>query len=325
METEFKPIPGFSRYGINTEGQILNFQSGRLLSTYQRDRGYKYNILVNDAGKRQHLQQHRALMLAYKYPNQDPSTLVIDHIDCNPANNSLDNLEWVTSAENSRRAADNGLMTGEYLETVLYDENTHQRLYFPSLAACARFVGLTNGAVRYRISRGPQYVAPDGYRYAFVADNPDFENIPPVYDFGRDTEVLLRNIFTNEIRHFSQLQQASAFLGVCPAYLSTAMLHGKQPVLLHGWQLKLVSDPDPWRECDYWKEISDRSYTIKVIEVLYAGFIYYFETLKEAAEYFGLKITAAQYRATTLGETLFSDGTRWAYYPYLTENHCTFI
>ena len=46
---------------------------------------------------------HRVVMLTW-CPTDDAENLTVDHLDHNKRNNALDNLEWVTEAENLRRA-----------------------------------------------------------------------------------------------------------------------------------------------------------------------------------------------------------------------------
>lgn len=48
---------------------------------------------------------HRLVMFTWK-PIPDAENLTVDHLDHNKRNNSLTNLEWVTEAENLRRAAE---------------------------------------------------------------------------------------------------------------------------------------------------------------------------------------------------------------------------
>jgi hypothetical protein len=50
-----------------------------------------------------HVKAHRVVMLTWR-PTANAENLTIDHLDHNKRNNALDNLEWVTEAENQRRA-----------------------------------------------------------------------------------------------------------------------------------------------------------------------------------------------------------------------------
>lgn len=49
------------------------------------------------------VQGHRLVMFTWR-PTANMEALTVDHLDHNKRNNSVENLEWVTSAENKRRA-----------------------------------------------------------------------------------------------------------------------------------------------------------------------------------------------------------------------------
>lgn len=51
---------------------------------------------------------HRLVMKTWM-PTEDMDNLTVDHLDHNKRNNALDNLEWVTDAENKRRAREDHL------------------------------------------------------------------------------------------------------------------------------------------------------------------------------------------------------------------------
>ena len=54
---------------------------------------------------------HRVVMLTWR-PTPEAEALTVDHLDHNKRNNALSNLEWVTKAENERRATED-LVSGE--------------------------------------------------------------------------------------------------------------------------------------------------------------------------------------------------------------------
>ena len=62
-----------------------------------------FDIVLTDGNKRLKLYPHRAVALTY-LPNYDLFKNQVDHLDGNIFNNHLWNLEWVTEAENHRRA-----------------------------------------------------------------------------------------------------------------------------------------------------------------------------------------------------------------------------
>lgn len=117
---EWVTIPGYGgRYKINREGRVVaaptivtkkNGKTMRVPSRILRQtkvRGYLMVRLIGDNGRKQAL-VHRLLAQAF-LPTWDPD-LVVDHLDGNKLNNSIDNLEMCTSGENTARAWALGLV-----------------------------------------------------------------------------------------------------------------------------------------------------------------------------------------------------------------------
>lgn len=93
----------------------MRLVSGRLLATRTmraRGRGERHVTLYGPPLKR-HL-VHRLVAAAFLLMPLD-SNLVIDHLDGDPSNNRLDNLEPVTVAENNRRALASGCLPTKLL------------------------------------------------------------------------------------------------------------------------------------------------------------------------------------------------------------------
>lgn len=95
-------IPNFSNYLINRNGEIFSKISNKFLKTYINAVGYEAIKLIDDLGKKKHLLIHRVLAELF-IPNPE-NKREVNHIDINRANNSLNNLEWVTPSENVRHA-----------------------------------------------------------------------------------------------------------------------------------------------------------------------------------------------------------------------------
>jgi hypothetical protein len=67
-----------------------------------------YGVNLVKGKKRQQFTIHRLVATCFvSNPFDFPE---VDHIDCVKTNNNFNNLEWVTSEENTRRAKENGLM-----------------------------------------------------------------------------------------------------------------------------------------------------------------------------------------------------------------------
>lgn len=86
--------------------------------------GYYYlNLRKN--GKSVGYFVHRLVAMAFlpKVPNKD----YIDHLDGDKTNNCVDNLEWVTIAENNQRAYDKGLKRRIHAGQFLKGMNRQQQ------------------------------------------------------------------------------------------------------------------------------------------------------------------------------------------------------
>lgn len=89
-------------YEITKSGDVFNKKWGRYVKPQPNGMGY---LRVSIGGKLMFV--HR--LVAEKYiPNPDNKPQV-NHIDGNPKNNRVDNLEWVTQKENMAHAVKNGL------------------------------------------------------------------------------------------------------------------------------------------------------------------------------------------------------------------------
>ena len=86
-------------------GAIWSFKrEGRPLKvTYNRTDGYKQTALslwVNGKSHRVNVKVHRLVILCHG-PEQPSEAHEVNHIDGKKWNNHIDNLEWVTSSENT--------------------------------------------------------------------------------------------------------------------------------------------------------------------------------------------------------------------------------
>jgi hypothetical protein len=99
---EWRACRGYPNYEVSNEGDVRNIRSGLQLKPMMNPRsGYLQVILRNpDKPKRETLKIHRLVAIAF-LPN--PLDLpAVNHIgaDGNKKLNTVENLEWVTHAEN---------------------------------------------------------------------------------------------------------------------------------------------------------------------------------------------------------------------------------
>lgn len=101
-------IKGYSDYLVNKAGGIVNVRTNRMLSPVTEKHGYRRISIVNDNGKTYRLLVHRCVFMAFNQ-DVDISGLVINHLDSDPGNNRLDNLECCTQQDNLIHSVNYGL------------------------------------------------------------------------------------------------------------------------------------------------------------------------------------------------------------------------
>jgi len=93
---------------IGNKGAVVK-RGGHLLKTNRTKRTAHKRVLLTKNGKRKQHLVHRLVSQAF-IPN--PENLpFINHKDCDPTNNHVDNLEWCTAKQNSIHAYQNGRWT----------------------------------------------------------------------------------------------------------------------------------------------------------------------------------------------------------------------
>lgn len=97
----FKTIDGYEDYEISTWGRVFRKSTGNFITPYHHHKGYLRVDLKNGKGIK-HFKVHRLVASAF-IPNPEGKPQV-NHIDGNPGNNSITNLEWVTNQENQDKA-----------------------------------------------------------------------------------------------------------------------------------------------------------------------------------------------------------------------------
>lgn len=96
-DEQWKIIQQNPLYSISNKGRVVNNKTNRLLVI---DTSQKYSrISLND---KKHYYIHRLVYCTFNN-DYDLNGYVIDHIDCNPRNNNLENLQKLTHTENNQR------------------------------------------------------------------------------------------------------------------------------------------------------------------------------------------------------------------------------
>jgi len=115
MKEEWKPIKGWKYYEVSTFGKVKSImfvnnickkKRDKILKTVISKKQREYVSLKQD-GYRKNCTVHRLVAEAFiPNPNNYPQ---INHIDGNPTNNIVSNLEWCTGSHNAKHAYINDL------------------------------------------------------------------------------------------------------------------------------------------------------------------------------------------------------------------------
>lgn len=120
-------VPGIvdNYYMVSNYGRVYNRMLNQILTPQIGTDGYfSINIRMKNNPKGRNMRINRLVMMGF-YPTPEADNLVVNHLDCNPQNNHISNLEWTTRTGNAIHAYDNGLMgCGEDSPTSIITEET---------------------------------------------------------------------------------------------------------------------------------------------------------------------------------------------------------
>lgn len=97
-----KDVVGYEGlYAVTSCGKVWSYKSKRFLKAYKNKYGY-YQVKFCKDGTRKDFFVHKLVAEAY-IPNPD-GLETVDHIDGNKDHNYVKNLQWLSGADNTRKA-----------------------------------------------------------------------------------------------------------------------------------------------------------------------------------------------------------------------------
>lgn len=143
----WKVLPDFPMYRIYDTGKIWSLFFGRFLTPKINAEGYMSIDLVNKEGLQISNRIHHLVGKAF-LDGQSDERWQVNHIDNNPSNNNVDNLEWCSPEENTRHAVEHGGKNKEQIPVFQRDKNTGKVIAeFASMTKAATATGNKKGNI----------------------------------------------------------------------------------------------------------------------------------------------------------------------------------
>lgn len=259
LECPFYPgyyyVPGFSRYAINVDGELVRIKTGRRIKWGKTKGNVKSNItggyfvtsLLSDRNKKRiGVKRHRLLCLTFKHPETPVKRLVVNHKDGVPGHDELDNIVFCTYSENTKHAYDTGLHSNKTVSVVLLNWKTEEAHVCDTLTQASEITGINYQTLSGRLKRHNGNLYSDGWRIRYLKD--DWKPLKSrIGESSQMVDVVIRNVFTDETFLFSSISDASNHTGVSGGSIQTHLeLEPFHP--LHGWNFRKLSSFDDWPE-----------------------------------------------------------------------------
>ena len=174
----WKDIPGYEGiYQASTDGNIRTAEGKTTSNSRYSIRHWKPRILKGrgnnpTTGKRVSLWKDGkckdllvARLVAITFLGDPPEGFTVNHKDGNRFNNAIDNLEWLSLADNIRHGFDTGLYSTQKNISVSCDGNAHQ---FRSYAELDRFLNRAVGYTSCILNKGGTLRDSNGRVYEVV-------------------------------------------------------------------------------------------------------------------------------------------------------------
>lgn len=295
---DFRYLDGLSNYGFTSDGRVYNHKTNRWIGNAAEGR-YSLLTLRNDSGDVIQISKHRCIATLFVKGWSEENNIV-NHINALPGDDRAVNLEWTTYRGNSQHAGLLGI-SGRAIEISVRNPNTNEILHFPTATLAGRYAGISKDNVLWRIEGGEDRVYPEGLQYRKRDDSkPWITDINTQY--GRSVPVLLKDVETGNIMEFAKQSDLASYTNLCLATINISAQNGDQRLLDGRYMVKLITDPNPWREIrDVYKEHGLKKAVIVINEQTGEEKIY--PSARACAIDMGLLVT-------TLNERLNKNGSK---------------
>ena len=227
-----------TQYEINTEGQVYSKISNKLLKPYYDELGYgHYTLYVNHNPVR--CQAHR--LVGFTFIDNPDNKPFINHIDGNPSNNCVDNLEWCTPKENTQHAIKTGLRKDYIIKKSVkqYDLNGNFIKEYESLVEAARQTGSMDSKITLCCQGKRQ--SHNNFQWRYSDDNTPLTSVQG--DIHKAKAVAQIDTATGKIiATYPSIKEAAAAVDGTPSAISRVLSGKKQTKTHKGYGWKAVEE-----------------------------------------------------------------------------------
>ncbi len=205
--------------------------------------------------------------------------LQVNHIDLNPLNNSLDNLEWCTGKENINHSLTN-LNSGRQIPMQIKNTINNEITVVTSQVELMRYFNNyynkdvnEMSTIRNYLDRYPEGIQYKDFLIRYNNSESKWEDITFVLTIRNivtplPKAVSIKNLYTGDIKSFNTITDAANYIGVLPHTLRGSIRENYYQNCRYGyWIIKLETDND-WPDVDIRSRCPKQSYDSRSISLL---------------------------------------------------------
>lgn len=258
---EYDFIQGSNLGNVRTVGHYIEtkngmrFRRGHVLPQYIKNNGYM-GVTLTISGKTVNLRAHRIIASCFiPNPNSLPQ---VNHKDCNPANNRIENLEWCSASYNSQYREKYGASMTELRGRPLFVVvlKTGKILRFASIGEASRETGVNIGGISMVIKG--KCLQAGGYYFTEYNSEITKEKLQLIKDnmhfYGG---VIAINLRKSEPLRFESLSEAAHQLK-CDTGTVSHVISGRQKTAHGYWFCHADSNAVESTRAKFGNEIADK-------------------------------------------------------------------
>lgn len=291
----YRYIPGFTRYAINDAGAVINMTTGEAMKCYTGRDGYINLSLVADTGDTRIVGRHRLQLLADGAYPRNVAKLDANHENSVPGDDRLDNLSWMTRAENVKHGIAHRKVVGQKHESVqgpidILNTETGQECRELSIPVAAAQMGISGNCLT-RYLRNKRQVKVNGIWVYKLSSDTEYNTSA---DQGHLKAVSVKFLETGEVCHYPRVIDAANALNISRDAVSWRLQYANQPIWAGNVLLKYRDDKTPWRlnsldEVD--EQVVVGTSKVVLVKNVYTRDVKEYPTLTDASSTLGVSMT----------------------------------